>query len=469
MKQFKKTKLAAAVGTAALAAGLTAPVNAVVVVGGDNGWEISFDGNVNAFLTFGDFDEGYAATLSPTGADTARITSGFLPAFFSFNAKSPTVNGLTGTARISFAPTINNGGAKTQFSQQANSVFGDFASGAVDGINGATIDTREVVANVDGSFGQISFGRTLSHFGRQAILGDMTLFGVGFVPGPNHFGSVTFGRVGNGYTYPDFSSRIAYTTPSTNGFQLSVGAYDPSIIDTRGGGFFNSVATQGFLDETDIPRFEGELSYNTTFNGGTIKIWGDGLWQEINSTCSVAGDSDDDPVLESSYSTGESPGFLIATTLQCDDITAWGVGGGGSIGFAGFNVTGYYYTGEALGLTAQFNQLAIGSERTSSSPSKRVTESDSDGFYVQGTYTFNGRTKVGVSYGESNVDIPTPNSFGSPGSTDLEVTKSMWTAGVYHDITSWLKVIAEYNHGEFELGSDETEADTFSVGSFIFW
>ena len=134
MKQFKKTKLAAAVGTAALAAGLSAPANAVVVVGGDNGWEISFDGNINAFLTFTDHDGGHplantlglpCASTAPgcTGGnsssapdvDSVRVHSGFLPAFFSFNAKSPTVNGLTGTARISFAPTINNGGAKTQF------------------------------------------------------------------------------------------------------------------------------------------------------------------------------------------------------------------------------------------------------------------------------------------------------------------------------------------------------------------
>ena len=43
--QFSKTKLAAAVSAAAFGAGLSAPAGAVVVVGGNDGWEVSFDGN----------------------------------------------------------------------------------------------------------------------------------------------------------------------------------------------------------------------------------------------------------------------------------------------------------------------------------------------------------------------------------------------------------------------------------------
>ena len=257
-KQLTKTKLAAAVSAAALGAGLTAPAGAVVVVGGNDGWEVSFDGNVNAFYTVGDFDAGYVA--EPADMDATRVHSGFLPAFFSFNVKSPTVNGMTGSARISFAPTIHTGGAKTQFSAQGNSTFGtgSGASGALDGINGSTIDTREVLANLSGAFGEVSFGRTLSLYGRQAILNDMTLFGVGFVPGGNHFGSVTFGRVGHGYTYPDFAARFQYTTPNVNGFQAAIGLYDPAVIDRRAGlGAISNLA--GLLDETDTPRFEGEL------------------------------------------------------------------------------------------------------------------------------------------------------------------------------------------------------------------
>jgi hypothetical protein len=58
-KKFKKTKLATAISIAAVSLGLSATADAVVVVGGDNGWEVSFDGNINAFYTLTDYDAGF--------------------------------------------------------------------------------------------------------------------------------------------------------------------------------------------------------------------------------------------------------------------------------------------------------------------------------------------------------------------------------------------------------------------------
>ncbi len=124
-KQYKKTKLATAVSIAVVGLGLSATSDAVVVVGGDNGWEVSFDGNINAFYTISDNDDGYTGlgyqeptngVFNPAVQDTdvQRVQTGFLPAFFSFNVKSPTVNGLTATGRITFAPQIQNGNVKTQ-------------------------------------------------------------------------------------------------------------------------------------------------------------------------------------------------------------------------------------------------------------------------------------------------------------------------------------------------------------------
>ena len=96
--------------------------------------------------------------------------------------------------------------------------------------------------------------------------------------------------------------------------------------------------------------------------------------------------------------------------------------------------------------------------------------------YVQGSYTFNGKTKIGASWGESSEDgfsAMSGNVAGTAASTGATagVDLSMWTVGVYHDINSWLKVIAEYSHLENDFGgtSNDPEADTFSVGSFLFW
>ena len=469
--QMKKTKLATAVATAVVGLGLSAAANAVVVVGGDNGWEVSFDGNINAFYVQGNNDPGYSglglnAPVSRTDAghvgqsgfgtndgeggftpansvDTSRITSGFLPAFFSFNVKSPTVNGMTGTARFSFAPQITNGNTKNQLYSAP-----PLAGGLSSGIQGSSIDMREVLVNLQGGFGTVSFGRTLSIFGRQAILKDMTLFGVGVANGQG--GAVTAGRIGRGYTYPNFNARFSYKTPNFSGFQGEFGIFDPSIEQLNGGG--------GLLDETQIPRFEGELTFTQAFSGGSVQGWVDGLYQEIKNS----NNHGQDRVV----------------------VGGWGVGAEAKM--SGFGLTGYYYNGNGLGRSLQFvggndcnSTVVVGG--TTFAAGSHCEAADNFGYYVQGTYTFNGKTKVGISYGESNEDAFADSillASSNAGEMQMrDVKLSMWTVGVYHDVNSWLKVIAEYSNAKNDFGRNiitnangaQTESDTFSVGSFFFW
>jgi len=497
---FKKTKLATAVGTAALAMGLSAPANAVVL-GGDNGWEVSFTGTINLFYQFVDFETtsrganqfglgrfdtqqfcgagGYYVTggngcfTSPTVSAATNFTTdffvrgdtpvntdregsnlqeGLLPAFATFKAKSPTVNGLTGTAQISFAPDSNQ-------SKSARQNVGGNQS----------IDMREVFFNVDGSFGTISAGRTLGIFQRQAILKDQTLFGVGANAGVDT-GGTTIGRIGYGYIYPAFETRFSYTTPNINGFQLEVGVYNP-LHPSFAGSF-----------ESDTPGFQGELNYKTTFGGGNIHAFAGGLWNEFEDN--VSG----------------------------DDVTSWGWNAGLDVTYSGFNVWGHYYDGEALGGDLKWlggssrtfhsflDQRIAGSAgtvgiagapgflcwaETDDASNRGCSEADNDGFIVQGSYTFNGKTKIAGSYGESNQD--SSGDLGSNFPTSVmgfnEVEHTMWTVGVYHDVTPWLKVVAEYNdydqecsYGEYDpIGGDPGEdcgsldGSNFSVGGFIFW
>ena len=424
MIKFNKSRLAATVGALALA-GAAAPASAVVVVGGDNGWEISFDGNVNVFFTVGDYDN--AAPSNNRGQDvtTSRVHTGLLPAFFSFNAKSPTWNGMTGTARISFAPQIQTGGNKTQ--------IGAVTTGG-EGITGASNDVREVVFNLDGSFGQISLGRTLSLFGRQAILNDQTLFGVG-ANGAGAYGGTTLGRIGYGYIYPDFSARIQYTTPNMNGFQVAVGLYDPNTVL----GTTNTAA--GTLDEWSTPRFEGEASYSTSLQNASLMLWVDGLYQSLDST---------------------APGV--------DDLTMSAIGVGAKIGFAGFEFVGYYSDASGLaGTSGLFQGFPNAGDLDPATGNFNGT--DAETYYVQGAYSF-GATKVAASYGQNEVDA----DFNSTTLNDnVRQKNEMYTVGVYHDVTSWLKLVAEYNHveGSTRVGAAPNatpgEYDTFSVGSFFFW
>jgi len=424
--QFKKTKLATAVGTAALAMSLGGPANAVVV-GGDGGWEVSFTGTINLFYNQIDFEFTTSGLPGPQ-EDSAHLNEGLLPAFFTFKAVSPTVNGLTGTAQISFAPDSSN-------SKHTRNDKG-----------GSAIDMREVFFNVDGSFGTISAGRTLGLFQRQAILKDQTLFGVGAFAIPDQ-GGTTLGRIGYGYIYPEFRTRFAYKTPNINGFQLEVGVFDPQ----------EGIGATSFAFETDTPQFQAEATYNTTFQGGTFGLWAGGYWQEQEFQSGVS-----------------------------DDVTSWGWNVGADIGFGGFNVVGSYYDGEALGLDFKnvtsgpgsvglfgvVGPAGLGNGGFLCNATGTCDEADNDGFYVQGSYTFGGKTKVAISYGESNQDSEVNPATGN---TFNEVEHEMWTVGVYHDVTSWLKVVAEYNDADQEADTpagarvDGLEADGFSVGGFIFW
>src|SRR2546426_9850520 len=88
-----------------------------------------------------------------------------LPAFATFEAKGKEA-GMNLGVHFGFAPQIQNAGVHDQFGVQS----------------GAAIDMRQVYLTIglkDGS--QILAGRELGLFGRQNIVQDMTLFGVGAV------------------------------------------------------------------------------------------------------------------------------------------------------------------------------------------------------------------------------------------------------------------------------------------------
>ena len=74
-----------------------------------------------------------------------------------------------------FAPQIQcgYGGGSNSVNGQGHDCFG------------AQIDMRQVFLTVGGSWGQILAGRELGLFGRQNILTDQTLFGVGATGGPD--------------------------------------------------------------------------------------------------------------------------------------------------------------------------------------------------------------------------------------------------------------------------------------------
>src|SRR5881409_3246716 len=163
MKRLTLLLLGLALGVSATAGaqGLTMQMS--------NGWSFSFSGNVNVFWVF--TKENAAAG----DAANSSVRTGLLPAFATFEARGKEA-GMNLGVHFGFARQIQNAGVHDQF--------------------GAQIDMRQVYLTVGGQWGQILAGRELALFGRQAILNDMTLFGVGAVG----IGAVGTGAQGGGTT-----------------------------------------------------------------------------------------------------------------------------------------------------------------------------------------------------------------------------------------------------------------------------
>ncbi len=265
----------------------------------------------------------------------------------------------------------------------------------------------------DASWGSIKLGKDLGIYASDAILNDMTLLGVGSGAGFLAGNTTTLGRIGTGFMYADWKSQIAYSSPNWNGFNFTAGVTQA----------WNT--TNGYQRGGSSPAFEGKAAYAWT---GDVagKVWVSGITQKMEGASDRAESAD------------------IGAT-----VTA-----------AGFGLTGYYYAGSGIGQTVQFNGGfdVNGKAR------------DSDGYYVQGTYTIPGvGTKIGASWGESNLD----GNAVDGGGTD---TNEMWVVGAYHPLTKHLNLVAEYSDVKHKAtGNSNSEsnsngtAKTVSLGAILFF
>ena len=413
---LEKKKLLIGAAGVAIAAAYSAPVDAKITLAADepSGWEFSVDGNVNAFYVY---STGYLAnkaggqTQRTSRGDNSRIQTGLLPSKFGFGVQGPASNGVQLRGYFGLYPQIQNGATKTG--------------------RGAQIDMREIYAAASGDFGEVLFGRTLSLFQRNAIVQDMTLFGVGATANNVANNGTTLGRIGFGYVYPDFNASFRWTSPSYNGTTLSVGIYDPSKITA---GTANGAAGNATADEADLPRFEGELNVNLSqiSEGSNLAI--SGMYQEAqyNTTSNVGG----------------------------SEIEAHGVHVGGTLVGGPVALTAHYYNGECLGITLQMDSGGMSQDGVCR---------EHDGYYVQATYNY-GSGKVGASWGGSYQD-----KAGNDGSAnDAKEEQEMWTLGIYHNLAPEWLAVAEYSRAEEDWYDKEAvdergESDIFSVGMFYLW
>src|SRR5216117_2642460 len=372
MKRLTLLLLGLALGVSATAGaqGLTMQMS--------NGWAFQFSGNVNAFWSF--------TKVNNSGPANSSVRTGLLPTFATFEARG-TEGGLKLAVHFGFAPQIQNG----------NSVAG---TGANHDQFGAQIDMRQVYMTVGFKNGsQVLAGRELALFSRQNILNDMTLFGVGAVGiGGGQAGGTPAGRIGYGYLYPNFNAQLTYSTRGGQPAQLSIGAFQPSII--LGNGAFGV---------TKIPRLEAEFTYNQKSGKNKYMFWAGGLWQSTSNAASGG-------------------------------QTASSVGGTAGIrgDFADLSVIVTGYIGKGLGTTLLFS----GGERAGTAATSTELRS-SDGGYVQLGYLVNKKTTIGASWGYSRLKNSGAAAPAGDGNTGVRTNVYSFTGGIYHQWTKSLKLVFE--------------------------
>jgi len=371
MKRLTLLLLGLALGVSATAGaqGLTMQMS--------NGWAFQFSGNVNAFWSF--------TKVNNSGPANSSVRTGLLPTFATFEARGKEA-GMNLAVHFGFAPQIQNAGVHDQF--------------------GTQIDMRQVYLTIGLKNGsQILAGRELSLFGRQNILNDMTLFGVGAVgiPGvtiplanPPQGGGTTLGRIGYGYIYPNFNAQVTYSTKPGQS-QLSIGLFQPST------------STGGYVF-TKIPRVEAEFTYNQKSGKNNYMFWVGGLWQST-SDAATGGNT----------------------------ASSFGGTAGIKAGLSDLSVVVNGYIGKGLGTTLMFSGLGGGGVSTGGTELR-----SSDGGYVQLMYKVSPKTNLGASWGFSR--LKNNNATVAAGGDGNEAVRSnlySYTAGIYHQWTKSLKLVLE--------------------------
>ena len=462
----KKIALAAIPAVMALSA---TDASSKVLLMSDNGWEVSFDGAANAFYTatstgsmetLGVYQEyttggetfgglgiiqgaGNANVVGGTfrnlesGSDISGISVGLLPNVWGFTVKAPTKNGLDVSGRLGLYTHMN----------------GDGNSGSNNSVN-----IRETSLTVSGFFGSVLMGRSLGIHQSNAILNDMTLFGVG-----NSAGNVTgttLGRIGVGYVYADWYPQITWTTPGIGPIGAKIGIMQATPLQS---------STGADATNTKYPRVEAQLDYSFELGGLGGYVWVDGQYQNLARTL------------------GESQAFQarnaggVGVTAGSDEyaegVDVGGVGFGTRLTFQGFKLVASGFYNKGIGGQLQGN---VGGGY-SGSLDERGKPRNFYGGYIQGTYDFGQGTNIGYSYG-SNHQVTTGQDAGElnqrytlgGGGTARADALSNYVEShmgmIWHNVTDDFRVIAEGVFSEMHWhGSGSQESTQVSVGAFFFW
>jgi predicted porin len=415
-----RIKLAIAVSAAMWMVPITQAVAGIDVSAGD--WKLDFSGNVNAFYVGSSCDHDANTTvtggLACTGDNSAAVRNGLLPAALVFSATTRQ-DDFDVNVTIGFYPGIN--------------------SSAATGVNGAGepsalatpgIDARQAFFTFgDASWGTVKMGRDIGLFGKDAILDDMTLLGVGGAGNNAAPSNTSLGRIGLGYIYTDWEPQLTYTTANFSGFTGSVGVFQP--LDTAGYTSHNSPQWQA-----GVAYAWGDPKSDALYG----KVWVDVVSQRLKANSAVIG------------------GYTTAGIST--DFTGTAVDGGIKLDFAGFEGVLYGYSGKGVGTTGLYILP------TSASGDTRK----SDGGYAQATYKID-KLKIGLSYGISELKLASDEN---PGGINANPTllhhNESGVVGLYYSLTKSVTLVGEFiDTRSTAWGGNEAKETDYAIGGILFF
>ena len=289
-QSISRTRILVIVGLALVMSAATTARADVVAYSNDT-WTISFDGRSNAYYSYewgdayphftpeqiasfngnvpmnspiwsgfqnqtnqdptmcmsGGIDNGQVCTFT-----TSRVHTGFVGNDFGFTIKKKISENLRATGRMSLWWPI-----ETDQYRGWSSMYPD---------------PRESYLKLEGRWGGLLAGRALGLHDRGATTIDFLYANGHSVGNPcNASGQGPLcGFIGYGYQFPSFNAGFVYNTPlEGNGFQFTLGAYDPSRI---GHGLIN-------FQNTPYPRLESEASVVYKSDRLFVTVFANGMWQ----------------------------------------------------------------------------------------------------------------------------------------------------------------------------------------------
>ena len=368
----------------------------------NNGWKFTVHGNVNAYFLYSACENNAVNVVGAgyticNGDDGTAVTNGYLPTNFQFGIET-VLDGYKVAAYASY-----DGGLDT------NEAF-----------NNTTDDEgfRSWLTISGDDIGTLKAGRDYGVYGIDIVLADISLVGAGAHGLIKNPFNTQLGGAGFGYIFVDRLTQFTWKLPTSKDFDLQLGIFQPlntsafSNFGTGPAAFTVAPSLGGVETGSELPGFHYKARYNLPNGMGFISSTG--LVQDNNFA-----------------------GLGVSHTAYIVDVTA-------QLKLSDFTLTGSYFTAEGVGVSGLFVDAydVAGTAR------------DSDGYFIQGTYQLNKRTKIGVNYGVTNLDRTNIDP------TVLLETAEKITGGVYYNLFTGVILTGEISHWEHENHAGESVENT---------